>query len=384
MWKVPSRRWPQSASDGLHAAGDTWGVQSAVAQLLYPSYTRRLFTRRPLVNYRVLLGVPAVIAMAVLAFAAVRLTGGSPNTLNHLGYGPIIVAAYLFGVRGALPAAILIGLLLGPAAGLVPDHFEPLDSWLPRFAAFVAVGLVVGGLFDLAHRSAERWHGAAVEIAAREREGMVALARGAEAKDTDTGEHILRVQVISEELALATGMSNTEAAALGWSAMLHDVGKLHIPDRILLKPGPLNTEEWEIMRRHPIYGETILGDGPGFATARRVARWHHENFDGTGYPDGLGAEAIPLDARIVRIADSFDAMTNTRPYKEAESIEWALAELRRCSGTHFDPELVRLFRDLVEGSSGFVARLAAHRSGALGVHSLISPAGAEVKPQASE
>lgn len=126
--------------------------------------------------------------------------------------------------------------------------------------------------------------------------------------------------------------------------MLHDVGKLHIPDRILLKPGPLSDEEWAVMRQHPIYGEVILGDGPGFSTARRVARWHHENFDGSGYPDGLRAERIPLDARIVRIADAFDAMTHDRPYKQAESIEWALAELRRCAGTDFDPELVRLLR----------------------------------------
>lgn len=334
-------------------------MQSSVSQLLYPSYTRRLFVRKPAINYRLVLGVPAAIIFGLVAYAGVRVTGGSPNTLNHLGYGPIILAAYLYGMRGAIPAAIATGILLGPAAGLVPGQAEAFDSWFPRFAAFLGVGVVVGALFDLSHRSERRWHGAAVEIAAREQEGMVALARGAEAKDTDTGEHILRVQVISEELGRATGLNDADAAAIGWSAMLHDVGKLHIPDRILLKPGPLTDEEWEIMRQHPIYGEIILGDGPGFTTARRVARWHHENFDGSGYPDGLAGEAIPLDARIVRIADAFDAMTHERPYKAAESVEWALDELARCAARDFDPDLVRLFSDLVASDRTLLASLSA-------------------------
>jgi len=333
-------------------------MQSSVSALRYPSVTRRLLGRRPAIDYRVLVGLPAVVALALLAYASVRLTGGSPNTLNHLGYGPIIVAAYLFGLRGALPAALLCGLLLGPGAALVPGHAEPFDSWFPRSAMFVALAVIVGGLFDLSRRSIERWHGAAVEIAAREREGMVALARGAEAKDTDTGEHILRVQLISEILGQETGMGRDEAAALGWSAMLHDVGKLHVPDRILLKPGPLTVEEWELMRQHPLFGETILGDGPGFATARRVARWHHENFDGSGYPDGLAGERIPLDARIVRIADAFDAITHDRPYKQAESVEWAMDELLRGAGRDFDPELVRLFADLLARDRGLLSRLA--------------------------
>jgi putative two-component system response regulator len=172
---------------------------------------------------------------------------------------------------------------------------------------------------------------------------MVALAKGAEAKDTDTGGHILRVQSTSRELALEAGFDAAAADDVGWAAMLHDVGKLHVPDRILLKPGPLNAAEWALMRQHSIWGEEILARGAGFALARQIARWHHENFDGTGYPDALRAEQIPLAARIVRITDAFDAITNDRPYRPGRSVEEALDELARCAETQFDPELVALF-----------------------------------------
>ncbi len=130
--------------------------------------------------------------------------------------------------------------------------------------------------------------------------------------------------------------------------MLHDIGKLHVPDSILLKPGKLTPEEWEVMRRHSVFGERILAGGVGFEMARRIARWHHEDFDGRGYPDGLRGEAIPLEARIVRVADAYDAMTHVRPYKRAESPDWAFEELERYAGAQFDPELVRLFIALLE------------------------------------
>jgi HD-GYP domain-containing protein (c-di-GMP phosphodiesterase class II) len=111
------------------------------------------------------------------------------------------------------------------------------------------------------------------------------------------------------------------------------------------------------MRLHSIWGEEILGTGPGFRTARQIARWHHENFDGSGYPDHLRREHIPLEARIVRVADSFDAMTHTRPYQEAQDLEWALTELKRCAGRDFDPELVRLLIQIVQRDSAFARAL---------------------------
>jgi hypothetical protein len=300
---------------------------------------------------------------ALLAFVTVRVTGGSPNPLNHLGYLPILIAAYTHGWRGALPVAIGVAVILGPLADwlALPGGTEQLDAWLIRAVMFMAVAAITGALFDHARHAMPGWRTAAIEIAQRERDGMVALARGAEAKDTDTGDHIVRVQLLSEELARAAGLDVEEAANIGWSAMLHDVGKLHVPDRILLKPGPLSADEWAIMRRHPLFGEQILREGSGFEMARRIARWHHENLDGTGYPDGLKGAKIPLEARIVRVIDAFDAITNARPYKESRSVEWALDELSRCAGTEFDPELVRLLVELVQRDRALVARLVTHR-----------------------
>ena len=292
-----------------------------------------------------------VVTLEAFTYFVVRLTGGIPNAFGHLAYAGVVLAAYLFGWRGAVLTGILSGVLLGPFMSLTGLPVDSQQAWLTRTIAFVGVGLLTGLLFERSRMSIKAWRDTAVRVATRERDGMVALARGAEAKDSDTGDHIRRVQGMSERLALASGLSLEDGAAIGWAGMLHDVGKLHVPDRILLKPGPLTAEEWEIMRQHPIWGEQILADGDGFAMARRIARWHHENFDGSGYPDGLTRIHIPFEARIVRVADAFDAITHTRPYQRARSVEEALEELDRWAGRQFDPELVRLQIDLVRRES---------------------------------
>jgi hypothetical protein len=350
-WVGPSRRARQYA-------------ESVIAQPLARIQAIPLGARAPRLPWIRLGGWTAIGVGAVLALVLVRLAGGSPNPLNHLGYLPIVLAAYLFGWRGGLAAAIYVGFLLGPLPTLagLGGGVEGQEAWAIRGATFALVGGVTGYLFDHARAATLGWKSAAVEIAQRERDGMVALARGAEAKDTDTGDHVVRVQMLASELALSTGLGASQAADIGWSAMLHDVGKLHVPDRILLKPGTLTAEEWVVMRRHSVWGAEILAQGEGFEVARRIARWHHENMDGSGYPDGLRGERIPLEARIVRIADAFDAMTHTRPYQQARDIESALEEIDRWSGTQFDPELARLFIDQVRNDVGLRDRLLAHRA----------------------
>jgi putative two-component system response regulator len=217
-----------------------------------------------------------------------------------------------------------------------------------RVAMYLIVAAIVGVLFDRLRHAMRTVQASAARVALREREGMLALARGAEAKDSDTGDHVVRVQVLSERLALEAGLGARLAAGVGFAGLLHDVGKLHVADRILLKPGPLTDEEWATMRMHTIWGADILDAGDAYALARRIARWHHENIDGTGYPDGLRGAAIPLEARIVRIADAFDAMTHDRPYQVARSVERALEELRRGAGRQFDPGLVDLLVGLLD------------------------------------
>jgi hypothetical protein len=299
---------------------------------------------QPAIQAGVALGVIATLEL--LAYAVIRATGGLPNAFGHLAYVGIVLGAYLFGWRVGLVTGVAAGLLLGPVAAATGVPTDGQQAWLTRTIAYAGIGLLTGLLFERSRASMLAWRETAVRVATRERDGMVALARGAEAKDTDTGDHIRRVQTTAEELALRTGMSVDEAAGVGWAAMLHDVGKLHVPDRILLKPGPLTPEEWEIMRQHPIWGEQILADGEGFALARRIARWHHENFDGTGYPDGLAGIHIPLEARIVRVADAVDAMTHGRPYQAARSLDEALEELARWRGRQFDPDVVDLMIEL--------------------------------------
>lgn len=294
------------------------------------------------------LNAAAIAVLIILAFVAIRLSGGSPTALNHLGYAPILLAAYLYDWRGGLLSALVVAVVLGPLGNLLSfgGTVEGLEAWLMRGVFFIGIGGLVGVLFRQSRIALDSWRSTALKVIDREREGMTALARGLAAKDGHTGDHVTRVQSLTEDLALATGMSQPEARDVGWSAMLHDVGKLHVPDAILLKPGPLTSAEWDIIRQHPLWGEEILANGEGFEMARRIARWHHENFDGSGYPDGLRHDRIPLEARLVRITDAYDAMTHTRPYHAPRSFEYAVEELRRYAGRQFDPDLVELFLEL--------------------------------------
>jgi PAS domain S-box-containing protein len=171
-------------------------------------------------------------------------------------------------------------------------------------------------------------------------EAIFMLSLAAEAKDEVTGSHIQRVQHYSEALALRLGLSPMEAEEIGYSSMMHDVGKLHVPDAILKKAGSLSREEWEVMGEHPSQGVVILRDKPFYEKAREIAGNHHEKWGGDGYPEGKKGMEIPLVARIVAVADVYDALTTSRPYKEAWSAERVLEELVEQRGVHFDPEIV--------------------------------------------
>ena len=175
------------------------------------------------------------------------------------------------------------------------------------------------------------------------------LGRAAEFKDNETGRHVIRMSHFARALALAVGYSEEDADELLHAAAMHDIGKIGIPDAILLKKGKLTEEEWQVMRRHPEMGAAIIGDHPSrlLQMAQRVALSHHERWDGGGYPAGLQGEAIPLEGRIVAISDVFDALTNERPYKKAWPVEDAIALLQQESGRHFDPHLVQRFIELM-------------------------------------
>jgi two-component system response regulator RpfG len=185
---------------------------------------------------------------------------------------------------------------------------------------------------------------ATVEIKSREKETLMRLARAGEHKDYDTAMHLQRMSLYSRAIAETIGLSNEEAEIIELAAPLHDIGKIGIPDSILLKKGHLDDQELKLMRKHPIIGYEILQDSPSkyLQKGSEIALAHHERFDGSGYPYALKGTDIPLSARIVAIADVFDALTSVRPYKEAWSIDKALEYVREESGKHFDPDLVRV------------------------------------------
>nr|WP_248799356.1 HD domain-containing phosphohydrolase [Pseudomonas sp. MWU13-2105] len=173
------------------------------------------------------------------------------------------------------------------------------------------------------------------------------LGTAAEFKDNETGLHVIRMSHYAQTLALAAGYSRYAADDLLHAAPMHDVGKIGIPDAILQKPGKLTDDEWLIMRQHTVIGAKIIGDHPSglLHTAQIIALNHHEKWDGSGYPNGLAGEDIPHVARVVALADVFDALTSERPYKRAWSIEDAVGLIRQQCNQHFDPELVGIFLD---------------------------------------
>ncbi|HTP68149.1 MAG TPA: diguanylate cyclase [Dongiaceae bacterium] len=174
-------------------------------------------------------------------------------------------------------------------------------------------------------------------------ETVTSLAYAIDAKDQYTQGHSQKVSAYSALLAEAIGMSEAEVEEIRLGAVLHDVGKVGIPEQILNKSGPLNPEEWETMKTHVTYGGRLLEPLRPLARIRQMVLHHHEFFDGSGYPDTLSAKNIPLGARIVTIADSYDTITSDRSYKKGRTAEQALSELERCAGTQFDPELVEAF-----------------------------------------
>jgi putative two-component system response regulator len=176
-------------------------------------------------------------------------------------------------------------------------------------------------------------------------EALERLARAAEYRDDATYEHPQRVGRTSAQLAERLGLGSEQVDLIRMAAPLHDVGKVGVPDRILLKPGRLTAGEFELMKTHTLVGAEILAGStwPVIQTAHAIALTHHERWDGTGYPQGLEGSAIPQVGRIVIVADNFDALTHNRPYAEAWDAERAAAEIRRQSGQHFDPEVVEAF-----------------------------------------
>lgn len=171
------------------------------------------------------------------------------------------------------------------------------------------------------------------------------LSRASEYRDEETAAHIQRLSLCAAAVARQLGMEKDRVETILYASPMHDIGKIGIPDRILLKPGKLNSEEWAIMKQHTTFGGQILSGGSNdfIKVARTIALTHHEKWDGSGYPEGLKGEGIPVEGRITAVVDVFDALTSKRPYKKAYPIERSLQIIRKSAGTRFDPVIVNAF-----------------------------------------
>lgn len=196
----------------------------------------------------------------------------------------------------------------------------------------------------------ERVSAATGEISRREQETLMRLAKAGEYRDEETGNHVLRMAKYSYFTAKRLGLSDDEAHLIEIAAPMHDIGKIGIPDNILRKPGKLDPDEFAIMKEHALIGYEILRDSPSkyLQLGAIIALGHHEKYDGTGYPGNLTGEDIPLTARIVAVADVFDALTSDRPYKKAWSITEAMGYIRSQKGQHFDRRCVEAFEQEIE------------------------------------
>jgi putative nucleotidyltransferase with HDIG domain len=224
-------------------------------------------------------------------------------------------------------------------------------------AALIEQNARLGELSDLVLEQAKalREYADSLEVRVKQRtaelheshmETTYILAIASEAKDEETGAHVRRLKTLSQHLAEAMGFPTPAAEQIGQSAILHDVGKIQTPDHILKKPGPLTVEERNEMRQHTLAGERILKPSKYFGQASQIARSHHENWDGSGYPDGLAETEIPFPARLVHLVDVYDALTHPRVYKPAWDHQSAMEEIIRNRGKMFDPAVVDAFIEL--------------------------------------
>ncbi len=258
----------------------------------------------------------------------------------------ILVVIAISAQWGIGPGVLLAGLAwlgYGIINILLPSHPEPIVQMLMNGGFFVAAAIIVGALAQ--HRqSALIARAKMTEVLEKSYVGFLAtMSLTLDARDSNTQGHSERVARLAQVIAQEMKLSSDALEQIRWGALLHDIGKIGIPDAILHKPGKLTAAEWRMMRQHPEIGYEMLRSIPFLNSALDVVRYHHERFDGGGYPAGLKGSGIPLLARISAVADSYDAITSHRPYRPGQLQADAISEIHKFAGTQFDPEVVAAF-----------------------------------------
>ena len=256
---------------------------------------------------------------------------------NKLFLVPILLGAIWFEIRGALIVAALVSVVYLPHifvqwAGYTGENINQMGEIVTYWVA-----AIVAGIFVKVEKNALR------NVTETNEGSLIALVSALDAREHDTELHSLRVRSYALRIGREFGLSDEQMRILGHAALLHDLGKIGTPDNILLKPGQLTDEEWEIMRRHPETGRRILMSVPFLKNAAQIVYCHHERYDGSGYPQGLHAEQIPVLSRVFAASDVFDALTSQRPYRHKLSYEEAKTEIIKESGNYLDPKIVDAF-----------------------------------------
>jgi HD-GYP domain-containing protein (c-di-GMP phosphodiesterase class II) len=281
--------------------------------------------------------VAAVLVSIALMTALVVVVGGPPTPITHLYYVAVVLAAVLWGPQIGLVAGASCAALAEPVALALLGRADTIDqAWLVRGGAMMLVGCVCGSL-------TRSLLGRVQELETLNQETIFAFVRAIDARDPYTARHSEKVAGYAVELARALGLPDADCERIHLAGMLHDVGKVALERSVLHKPGALSDEEWQQVRKHPALSAHIIGAVARFAVYVPGARHHHERYDGRGYPDGLAGADIPLDARILAVADAYDAMTSDRSYRPALSHHEAVARLQADVGTQFDPACVEAF-----------------------------------------
>lgn len=272
------------------------------------------------------------------------LTPTEPHTyhqihivLRKLYFLPPIIAAAWFGLRGAILTTAVVSILFSLHAVLDwPGNYMEQANQLGELAGFWVMGIIPGWLFD-------RQRSLLLDLANANEETLLGLVAALDLREHNTCLHSQRVRKYTELIADRFGVDKKMKQEIGFGALLHDVGKIAVPDHILLKPGKLTELEWEEMRKHPEAGYRIVKRIGFLKHAADIVYMHHEQFDGTGYPRGIKGDKIPLGARMFMVADVYDALTSERPYRSPMTYEEAAVEIRKMSGSHFDPAIVDIF-----------------------------------------
>lgn len=296
--------------------------------------------KQPHSRNKIVILASAIIVIALLHY----LTPTEPHffhkihiILRKLYFLPPVMAAAWFGLRGACVTAFVVSILFTLHAFLDwPGNYMEQANQVGELAGFWVAAIVPGLLFD-------RQRALLNDLANANEETLLGLVSALDLREHNTRLHSQRVREYTELLADLYGVDEKMRREIGFGALLHDVGKIAVPDQILLKPGKLTDEEWHEMRKHPDAGYRIVKRIGFLKEAAEIVYAHHERYDGEGYPRRLKGDEIPLGARLFMVADVYDALTSERPYRSPLTYEEAAAEIKCQSGNQFDPAIINTF-----------------------------------------